>query len=30
MNIENKIKKVTHTIEEASELKDYLDGPVAL
>lgn len=29
-DIENKIKKVTHTIEEASELKDYLDGPVAL
>ena len=26
--VENKIKKVTVNIEEASELKDYLDAPV--
>jgi hypothetical protein len=28
--IENKIKKVTLNIEEVSELKDYLEGPVVL
>ena len=28
--IEKKIKKVTANIEEASELKDYLDGPVIM
>ena len=26
--IEKKIKKTTHNIEEASELKDYLDGQI--
>lgn len=28
--IEQKIKRQTINIEEASELKDYLDGPVAV
>lgn len=29
-DIEAKIKKATVNIEEVSELKDYLEGPVAL
>lgn len=29
-DIENKIKKITANIEQASELKDYLDGPVTM
>lgn len=29
-DIENKIKKNTANIEQASELKDYLDGPVTM
>jgi len=28
--IEHKIKRQTMNIEEASELKDYLEGPVAI